>query len=206
LVLDPAGFFFFPSTDSGVAASAARSLPPQPFRCSGNLPQSRRTDRRGDSFAPFHGSEKPMIALYLFAVMAGAFSTALSGSNATLSKDLAQPITAGLIVQVVTIVALIAIGAFHGGMRWPEAGKLAALPWWAWLGGLGGASVLLAQLFVAREIGAAPYLAITVTAGIIVSIAMDHFGWLGFERVAAQWTRLAGGGLMVAGVVLVARN
>ena len=144
--------------------------------------------------------------LYLAAVAAGAFSTALAGSNATMAKQLAQPVTAGLIVQVVTIIALLATGAFYGGMRMPEPGKLAALPWWAWLGGLGGASVLLAQLLVAQKIGAAPFLAITVTAGIVVSIAIDHYGWLGFERNPAHLTRLLGGGVMVAGVVMVTRN
>jgi len=147
-----------------------------------------------------------MIPFYVFAVLAGAFSTALSGSNATLSRQSGQPITAGLIVQVVTIAALVLVGQFHGGMRWPEAGKLAALPWWAWLGGLGGAAILLAQLSVAQRIGAAPYLAITVTAGVIVSIAMDHFGWLGFDRNPAQAGRLMGGVLMTVGVVLVTRN
>ena len=144
--------------------------------------------------------------LYLAAVAAGAFSTALSGSNATMSKQLDQPVTAGLIVQVITIIALLATGAFYGGMQIPQPAKLAALPWWAWLGGLGGASVLLAQLLVAQKIGAAPFLAITVTAGIVVSIAMDHYGWLGFERNPAHLTRLLGGGVMVAGVVLVTRN
>lgn len=144
--------------------------------------------------------------LYLAAVAAGAFSTALSGSNATLSKQLGQPVTAGLIVQLVTVAALFAIGGFYGGMQWPQPGKLAALPWWAWIGGLGAASILMAQVLVAQKIGAAPYLAITVTAGVIVSIAMDHWGWLGFDRNPAQLGRLLGGALMVGGVVLVARN
>jgi len=147
-----------------------------------------------------------MAFLYLFAVLAGAFSTALSGSNATLSRQSGQPITAGLIVQLVTVAALVLVGLIGGGMRWPEAGRLSALPWWAWLGGFGGAAILLAQLNVAQRIGAAPYLAITVTAGVIVSVAMDHFGWLGFDRDPAQAGRLTGGALMVAGVVLVTRN
>lgn len=144
--------------------------------------------------------------LYLAALAAGAFSTALSGSNATMSKILAQPVTAGLIVQVVTILALVIVGIFYGGMRWPDSAKFAELPWWAWLGGFGATAILLAQLAVAQKIGASPYLAITVTAGVIVSIAMDHFGWLGFERNPAKLVRLLGGGMMIAGVVLVTRN
>ena len=146
------------------------------------------------------------LGLYLFAIAAGAFSTALAGSNATLAKDLAQPITSGLIVQVVTIAALLLVGVTYGGMRWPDTSAVAKLPWWAWIGGVGGATVLLSQLFAAQKIGAAPYLALTVTAGIVMSIALDHFGWIGFDQVKAQVGRLFGGGLMIAGVVLVARN
>ena len=144
--------------------------------------------------------------LYLAAVAAGAFSTALSGSNATMNKTLAQPLVAGLIVQVVTIAALLAAAPLLGGFRLPETGKFAQLPWWAWLGGFGGAAVLLAQLMVAQKMGAAPFLAVTVTAGIIVSVALDHFAWLGFERNPAQIGRLIGAALMVGGVVLVTRN
>jgi len=123
-----------------------------------------------------------------------------------MSRQLGQPITAGLIVQLVTVAALVTTGLFYGGMRWPEAGRIAALPWWAWLGGIGATLILMAQLVAAQRIGAAPYLALTVTAGIVVSVAMDHWGLLGFEQVRAHWGRLAGAGLMVAGVVLVARN
>ena len=143
---------------------------------------------------------------YVSAGAAGALSTALSGTNGTLSKQLGQPVTAGLIVEVATLPVLVAAGLLFGGMGWPPAAKFAALPWGGWLGGLGGAALLMTQLLVAQKIGASPYLAITVTAGVAVSIAMDHWGWLGFERNPAHLGRLIGGALMVMGVLLVARN
>ena len=146
-----------------------------------------------------------MMWAYLFAIVAGAVSTALAGSNATMAKMTGQPVTAGIVVQIVTIAALVAVGAVQG-MRWPDAGAWGQLPWWAWLGGFGGATILLSQLYVAQQVGAAPYLGITVTAGVVVSIALDHWGWVGFEQVRAQTGRLIGGVLMVGGVVLVARN
>lgn len=144
--------------------------------------------------------------LYLIAIAAGVFSTALSGSNATLSKGLGQPITSGLIVEGVVIIVLVLIGLTYGGMQWPQAGQVARIPWWAWVGGLGGASILLTQLTIAERIGAAPFLGLTVTAGVVMSIAMDHYGWLGFDRNPAHVTRLVGGMLMVIGVALVAKN
>lgn len=144
--------------------------------------------------------------LYLAAVAAGVFSTALSGSNAKLSKGLGQPILSGLIVEALVVVLLVAIGLVYGGMQWPQPGQIAKLPWWAWIGGFGGASILLTQLTIAERIGAAPYLGLTVTAGVVMSIAMDHFGWIGFDRNPAHAGRLIGGVLMMVGVLLVARN
>ncbi len=178
-------------------------------------PPETQTPRPTPGRFPFHAMKREHASsggphmnrfLYLAAIAAGAFSTALSGSDATMAKDLAQPVTVGLLVRVTTILALVAAGAFYGGMRLPEPGKPAALPWWAWLGRLGDASVPLAQPPIARKIGAAPFLAITVTAGIVVSVAMDHFGWLGFERNPARLTRLVGGAVMVVGVVMVTRS
>lgn len=143
--------------------------------------------------------------LYLLAAAAGIVSTAFSGSNATLSRTLGQPITAGIIVEAIALTGLVAVGFTYGGMGWP-AGKFAALPWWAWLGGLGTVSILTAQLTLASRIGAAPYTAITVSAGLVVSILLDQFGWLGFEQHTAHWPRLVGGVLMISGVILVTRN
>ena len=98
------------------------------------------------------------------------------------------------------VIVLVLIGLTYGGMQWPRAGQLAKIPSWAWVGGLGGASILLTQLTIAERIGAAPFLGITVTAGVALSIAMDHVGWLGFDRNPAHVTRLVCGPLMVIGV------
>jgi len=43
-----------------------------------------------------------------------------------------------------------------------------------------------------------------VTAGVVTSILLDNFGWVGFERHPASLWRILGGCLMVGGVALVA--
>ena len=75
---------------------------------------------------------------------------------------------------------------------------------WAWPGGILGAAVVLAQLYVSEQIGAAPFLSCVITAGVVGSIALDHFGLVGFERHRASRWRIIGGVAMVAGVALVA--
>ena len=78
------------------------------------------------------------------------------------------------------------------------------MPLWAWFGGVVGALLILSQLFVAQQIGAAPYLGLLITAGVITSILLDHFGWIGFEQHPLTLWRALGGVLMVGGIALVA--
>lgn len=46
---------------------------------------------------------------------------------------------------------------------------------------------------------------ITVTSALVMSLAIDHFGWLRVDPHPITLPRALGGVLMVCGVVLVAR-
>lgn len=143
--------------------------------------------------------------LYMFAAVAGGLNAFQSGANATLGKTLDQPFLAALIVLAVSAVGFGIAGLITGQLAWPEADRWSHLPWWAWIGGLLGGSVLASQLFVAQQIGAGAFMGITVTAAVVVSLALDHFGLMGFKEHSANLWRILGVGLMIAGVGLVAR-
>jgi transporter family-2 protein len=143
--------------------------------------------------------------LYVFAAVAGMLNAFQSGANATLSKTLEQPFLAALIILGVSATAFLVVGGITGHLAWPEPGKWGRVPWWAWIGGLLGSSVLASHLFVAHQIGAGPYMGITVTAAVVASLVLDHFGLMGFEEHAASLWRFVGAALMIAGVGLIAR-
>jgi bacterial/archaeal transporter family-2 protein len=145
-----------------------------------------------------------MWLFYAFAGVAGMLNAFQSGANATLSKTLEQPFLAALIILGVSATAFLGIGAVTGHLAWPEPEKWGRVPWWAWIGGLLGSSVLASHLFVAHQIGAGPYMGITVTAAVVVSLVLDHFGLVGFEEHPANLWRIFGAGLMIAGVGLIA--
>ena len=144
--------------------------------------------------------------LYVFAAVAGMLNAVQSGANATLNKTLGQPFLAALIVLGVSAAGFLAVGAATGNLAWPEPGRWGRVPWWGWIGGLLGASVLASQLWVAREIGAGPFMGIVVTAAVVASLVLDHFGLVGFEEHPAGLWRIVRAGLMVGGVVLIARS
>ena len=66
-----------------------------------------------------------------------------------------------------------------------------------------GGGIILTQFFIARQIGAATFLGMFVTAGVVTSILLDHFGWVGFDQHRAGLWRVVGAILMIGGVALV---
>ncbi|GEO98537.1 DMT family transporter [Methylobacterium haplocladii] len=142
--------------------------------------------------------------LYGFVLLAGVANAVQAGQNGALSKGLAQSLTAGLIVAAGTMTCILAAGLLSGRLAWPTYQQAAEMPWWAWFGGLMGGGIILVQFVAARQVGAAPFLGLLVTAGVLTSIVLDHFGWIGFEQHPAGIWRILGGLLMVVGVALVA--
>lgn len=142
--------------------------------------------------------------LYGFVLLAGVANAVQAGQNGALSKGLDESLTAGLIVVAGTATSILVVGLLSGKLAWPTAAQAVAMPWWAWLGGILGGCIILAQFLVARQIGAAPFIGLLVTAGVVTSIILDNFGWVGFEQHPASVWRILGGLLMVVGVALVA--
>ena len=64
---------------------------------------------------------------------------------------------------------------------------------------------MLATIFIAEKLGAGVFIGLTVTAAIVTSVAMDHFGLVGFKQHAASWPRLLGAALMIGGLTLVSK-
>lgn len=141
--------------------------------------------------------------LYGFVLLAGIANAVQAGQNSALYKGLNGSLTAGIVVATGTAICFVTVGLLTGKLVWPTAAQAMAMPWWVWFGGILGGCIVLAQLTVAQKIGAAPFLGLLVTAGVVTSILLDNFGWVGFERHPATLWRILGGCLMVAGVALV---
>ncbi len=142
------------------------------------------------------------ILIVLVAVAAGIVNTVQAGANVTLNKASGQPILAALAVAATNILVYLLAAPFLG-LSWPGGERLADVPWWAWLGGAMGGSYVLAMILLADRLGAALFTGLTVTAAIVTSVVLDHYGWLGFAQHTAGPWRILGGVLMVCGVALI---
>ena len=144
------------------------------------------------------------VFLYLFAVGSGLMNSVQAGCNAALGKSIGQ-MTAAAVVGLVIAASALLLGAVSGQLAWPGADKLHAAPWWAWFGGVIAAAFILSQLFVAPQVGAGVFIALTVTASVASALLLDHFGLVGFEVHPAGWGRIGGALLMFAGLALIAK-
>jgi transporter family-2 protein len=142
---------------------------------------------------------------YILGISAG-FGLALQiGMNAQLRKIMHSANTAAFVSFLVGLCALLALLVVT---RPPMPGRdtLAAVPWWAWFGGLFGAFYVAISTIVATELGAASLLALALLGQLAMALVVDHYGWLGLPVNPISWTRLAGVALLVAGMWLVTRR
>jgi len=87
----------------------------------------------------------------------------------------------------------------------PTSKDIASMPWWAVIGGLVGAVQVYAGLTLVNKVGAGTFMSFTVTSALIMSLVLDHFGWLRLDAHPITPGRALGGLLLVCGVVLVGR-
>lgn len=87
----------------------------------------------------------------------------------------------------------------------PSRAEIEDLPWWAMVGGLVGAVQVYAGLSFVNKVGAGPFVGFTVTASLIASLLIDHFGWFAMEKHKMNLWRGLGAVLLIAGVTLIAK-
>jgi transporter family-2 protein len=141
---------------------------------------------------------------WLLGVVAGLGLTVQVGMNSQLRKVLQSANLAALVSFTVGTLALIALIIV---MRTPMPARdtIAAVPVWAWLGGLLGAFYVATSTIVAAELGATTLLGLALAGQLATALVVDHFGWLGLPENPITWTRIAGVALVGAGVWLVSR-
>ena len=135
--------------------------------------------------------------IFLVALASGAANPFQSGTNAELNKQLGQPLWAGIWVYLSGLAGLLLLQAFVRHPL-PDGGRVAAAHSWAWLGGLISIASTMAGLMLAQKLGSGVFTGLTLTASVLTSVALDHFGLVGFRQHTASPMRLAGCGLLLA--------
>jgi bacterial/archaeal transporter family-2 protein len=136
----------------------------------------------------------------LFALLAGAMLPIQFGINAQLAEWLGGSVRSAFVSFVVGATALLVV-VLIAARGWPD--RAGDAPWWVWTGGLLGAFYVLGSIVTAPKLGAATLVALILAGQALASLAVDHFGWVGFDEQPVTLLRVLGILLLAGGVALV---
>jgi transporter family-2 protein len=135
----------------------------------------------------------------MLAIVAGFCLPTQAGINAQLNLWSRSAIMAATISFAVGTIGLAAYCLILR-VPWPAEDPFSRYPWWIWTGGFLGAFLVASTVVLAPRLGAA-YMVALIVAGQMM--ALDHFGWLGYQVHPANGLRMLGVVLLVGGVVLI---
>jgi transporter family-2 protein len=143
--------------------------------------------------------------IYPFIILGGALQTCGAAMNAQLFQALSNKWLANAVSFALILAFFLAVFAMFPTPL-PASDALSKMPWWAPLGGLVGAVQVYAGLTLVRKVGAGPFVGLTVTAALITSLVVDHFGWFHMPVHVMNAWRIAGALLLICGIVLIAKH
>ena len=146
----------------------------------------------------------PSLIAILVVVLAGGATALQAPTNAKLATAVASPVNAAFISFAVGTTVLGIVAALM--QTRPDMAAARALPWYAWLGGVYGACFVVAAAWGVPRLGVAMTITLMVGGQLLLSLVLDHFGALGVPRQPLNLGRIAGVGLVLAGVLLVRRS
>jgi transporter family-2 protein len=141
--------------------------------------------------------------LYPIIVIAGVLQAWGPPMNGALRKSLTNPWAAS-VVSFLPVIALLGVVALCLPRPMPTADGVAAMKWWAPLGGIVGSFAVIAGLLFVDKVGAGPFAGLTITANLLMSLLVDQFGLFGMPQHSLSFGRILGGALMTGGIVLIA--
>jgi bacterial/archaeal transporter family-2 protein len=143
--------------------------------------------------------------LYPIILVCGALQAWGPPMNGALRNALVNPRLAS-VVSFLPVLFLLNLVFLCLPRPLPTADGITTMPWWAPLGGVMGAFAVIAGLLFVDRVGAGVFGGLTITANILMSLVIDHFGLLRLPVHQFGPGRIIGAGLMAAGIVLISRS
>ena len=143
--------------------------------------------------------------LYLLVALAGGIGLPVQAAmNNQLKRYIGGPAWAAMTSIAVSAISIIIFLAIARPAL-PAATALGEAPRWAWIGGLFGAFFVAVGVIVTPKLGTAATFSTVVAGQVLVSLALDQWGWIGLPVHQLSPGRLAGAALLVIGVLMVQR-
>jgi transporter family-2 protein len=141
------------------------------------------------------------VRLLIWAALAGAFIPVMAILKGRLGKSMGEALHASVILFGVGFLFCLTV-ALVLTKSLPHATDLANAKPIEYLGGFIVGFYVISATLLAPRIGLANFIVCAVSAQIIISVVIDHFGLLGAMVRPVSVTRLVGIGLLIAGIIV----
>ncbi|MFE9690993.1 DMT family transporter [Micromonospora sp. NPDC005806] len=145
----------------------------------------------------------PAPAALSVVVLGGVASAAQGLVNSELGERAGNPVLGAVVNNVggclLVLVGLFALPSMRAGLAVLRRSRL---PWWSYLGGLGGAAIVVIGTYVVPVLGVAVFTIAQVAGGSLGGLAVDRAGLAPVGRLPLTGPRVAGALLGVAAVTL----
>ena len=121
--------------------------------------------------------------------------------NTQLREYLSSPLQAAFLSFLIGTVILAVMVIFQPEEK-PSFSQLGQVPWFLWLGGLLGVYAISISIYTAPKMGFLTFSGVAIFGQLLMSMLLDHFGWLGTDKNPINWQRLLGGIIIFIGVLL----
>ena len=147
---------------------------------------------------------RPMtVVFFTMAITVGVFMVVQASINGQVRVRLGDPWQAAFLSTTVSTLSLFLIASISSRSLLPSFGKVSGGPWWLWTGGLLGACIVAASLYLVTRLGSGVLFALMVTGQMVAAMVMDHYGMLGLPVHHVNAQRVVGVILLLAGVALI---
>lgn len=141
-----------------------------------------------------------LVLLFPLALGIGIAMSVQTALNTQLRDYLDSPLQAAFFSFLIGTIVLGVLVMFQDAEK-PSISQLFEIPWFLWLGGFLGVYAISLSIYTAPKLGFLTLSGLIIFGQIAMSMLLDHFGWLGRDKVPVNWQRLLGALMIFIGVI-----
>ncbi len=137
--------------------------------------------------------------IFAILLLGGAVLAAQSSINGKLGAQTGVVESAWLTFALGAVITFLLMFFFES----PSEATLFSVPKWQLIGALFGVVYMLAIVFAVPRVGTAAATVAVISGQLLMSLLIDHFGWLGNSRLPLDPARYLSMALLMAALALI---
>lgn len=140
---------------------------------------------------------------FSLAVLIGVFLPVQTAANSKLRIFVKSPYLSSMISFFIATAFLILTSLLTHSAILISSHLMAAVPWWAWLGGVVGVIGLTANILLFPVLGSVQTVIMPILGQVLMSLLIDNFGWFNVAQKPLDLLKIVGALVLIVGVILI---